>query len=104
MSDDSVQTVRAKFSTRQAAELAIEHLTQEYGIDRADIFVQPAASANTSGTSTSGGDAASARGDDARNDGSLDGEIEVFVDISAGQTDNAHKALEQAGASSISSS
>lgn len=104
MSDDSVKTIRANFSTRQAAELAVEHLTQEYGIDRTDIFVQPAASANTAGTSTSGGDAASARGGDARNDGSLDGEIEVSADVSVEQLDDARKALEQAGAKSITSS
>ena len=104
MSDESVKTIRATFSTRQAAELAIEHLTQEYGIDRADVFVQPTGPANTSGTSSSGCDAASARGDDARGDGLLQGEIEVSADVSAAKVDDACEALKQAGAAEVSSS
>jgi len=40
MSDDSIATISGTFATREAADRAVEHLVQEHGIDRADIFVQ----------------------------------------------------------------
>lgn len=79
MSDDSTTTIRATFKTRGAADLAVEHLVQQHGISRADIFVQPVASKNSAGTAPSGGDVL---GDgDVRTDAPLDGEIEVSADI-----------------------
>jgi hypothetical protein len=35
-------TLVAKFDTRRAAELAVEHVVQECGVARGDVFVQPA--------------------------------------------------------------
>jgi hypothetical protein len=97
MSDESVKTIQASFATRQAAELAIEHLTQQYGIDRTDIFVQAAGSSNTSGTEVSGGDAAT-KLEEAREDGAQNGEIEVSADVSEAKADDARRAMEDAGA------
>jgi hypothetical protein len=50
------QTVTAKFDTRRDAETAVEHLVQEYGINRADVFVSAACKANMAGVRTAGGD------------------------------------------------
>ena len=81
MDDDNVRTIRGTFATREAADLAIEHLVQEHGIDRADIFVQAKDAANTSGIAPSGADAP---GDDESSDldPALRGEIEVSADVS----------------------
>jgi hypothetical protein len=88
MSDESVKTIQASFATREAADLAIEHLTQQCGIDRADVFVQAAGSANTAGTGISGGDAPTLD-EEAREDGAQQGEIEVSADVSEAQADAA---------------
>lgn len=81
MSDDSTTTIRAIFKTREAADLAIEHLVQQHGISRPDIFVQPVASNNSAGSAPSGGDVL--RDGEGRTDAPLEGEIEVSADIAA---------------------
>ncbi|CUX70735.1 MULTISPECIES: hypothetical protein [Agrobacterium] len=83
MADDSTVTIRASFSTREAADLTVEHLVQQQGVPRPDIFVQSATGENTSGSHASGRDAS--RADGTRHDGALDGDIEVSVDIAAVQ-------------------
>ncbi len=57
MERDSTTTIRATFETREAADLAVEHLVQQHGILRPDIFVQSASDGNTAGARPSGGDA-----------------------------------------------
>jgi len=72
----------AIFATREAADLAVEHLVQEYGVDRAFIYVEPVGDENSAGVLASGGDHASGRtGSHDRPDGSHHGEIEVTVPI-----------------------
>lgn len=68
MSDDSTKTMWATFATREAADHAVEHLVQQCGIIRTDVFVEPEMGANTAGTAPSGGDAT-------RVDAPLHGEI-----------------------------
>lgn len=76
------QTLKTTFATRREAELAIEHLVQEHGIERTDIFVAPEGEANSAGEAISGSDLeAAAPSEDARTDGALNGRIEVSVDI-----------------------
>lgn len=60
MADDSTTTIRATFRTREAADLAVEHLVQQHGISRPDIFIQSATDRNTAGSEPSGGDASHA--------------------------------------------
>ncbi|TDK31731.1 hypothetical protein E2F50_18840 [Rhizobium deserti] len=98
MSDESVKTIKGTFATRAAADQAIEHLTQEYGLNRADIFVQAVGSANTSGTQPNGSDAPSVRDDAPRTDGALQGEIEVSADLSSEKFSAAMQAFKEAGA------
>lgn len=83
MADTSTTIIRAGFATREAAELGIEHLVQQHGVSRPDIFVQAVGEQNTAGTAASGGDIA--RPDGARDDAALQGEIEVSVEITTNQ-------------------
>jgi hypothetical protein len=100
MADDSVKTVSATFRTREAADVAVEHLVQQHGISRADIFVQSKTARNTAGTAPSGGDASS-HVDGARSDAALRGEIEVSADVARNEVGRTEHALRQAGASSV---
>jgi hypothetical protein len=54
MSDDSTKTMWATFAPREAADRAVEHLVQQCGIARTDVFVEPDTEANTAGTAPSG--------------------------------------------------
>ncbi len=100
MADDSTITIRATFGTREAADLAVEHLVQQQGVPRPDIFIQSTTDENTTGTSPSGGDASHKEG--VRTDAPLEGEIEVSVDIPASQIDAVQRSLSGAGAIHIS--
>lgn len=94
MSDDSTKTMWATFATREAADRAVEHLVQQCGIARADVFVEPNAQVNTAGTRPSGGDAV-------RADAPLYGEIRVSADIARPDLLKAEQAFRQAGARSV---
>ncbi|WJH38447.1 hypothetical protein N7E02_07450 (plasmid) [Aliirhizobium terrae] len=100
MSDTSTKTITATFSTREAADLAVEHLVQKLGVDRADIFVQTNGSDNSSGTEISGGDAAT-MDEDARGDGSLSSNIGVSADVAANQEESVQAALNELGATDV---
>ncbi|RYG41425.1 hypothetical protein EON79_20805 [bacterium] len=80
-------TLTAQFETRREAEMTIERLVQEHGIERTDIFVVAAGQENTAGEETAGEETA---GSDAkageasveeRHDAALNGAIEVSVDL-----------------------
>jgi hypothetical protein len=101
MADDSSATIRASFSTREAADLAVEHLIQQQGIARPDIFVQSGSNADNSGSRPSGGDASHADG--SRDDGALDGDIEVSVDITADQIAAVERIFGEVGAMRVTS-
>ncbi|MBY5371444.1 MAG: hypothetical protein ACJ8EW_26195 [Rhizobium sp.] len=101
MADDSTTTIRARFETREAADLAVEHLVQQHGISRPDIFIQSASDRNSAGSAPSGGDAS--HDDGARRDAPLEGEIEVSVDIASRQVAAVQRSLRAAGAVRVSS-
>ncbi len=50
------RTIVASFATRREADLAIEHLVQQHGIDRTDVFVGAPGEANSAGTKAAGAD------------------------------------------------
>jgi hypothetical protein len=52
------RTITGSFDTRREAEMAVEHLVQDYGLDRSRVHVRPAGEDNTSGNVASGADAA----------------------------------------------
>ncbi|KAK0332119.1 hypothetical protein LTR94_026168, partial [Friedmanniomyces endolithicus] len=70
-------TLKAQFDTRRDAELAVERLVQEYGVERTDIFVAPKGDENSAGVRASGADEkAGAPSVEARDDGALTGRVE----------------------------
>jgi hypothetical protein len=77
-----MKTIIGQFETRRQAELAVEHCVQEYGIDRADIFIQPAGEENSAGSRLAGADAESGHpGVDKRGNPALEGSIEVSAEV-----------------------
>jgi hypothetical protein len=54
-------TIIGEFDSRRDAELAVEHVVQDCGVPRSDVFVQPVGGANTAGTRPAGLDAKAAR-------------------------------------------
>lgn len=75
-------TLKCEFETRRDAEMTVERLVQEHGIDRASIFVAAAGAENTSGTERAGSDdAAGAPSEEARDDAALEGAVLVVVNL-----------------------
>jgi hypothetical protein len=75
-------TITAEFQTRRDADLAVERLVQDYGVERTDVFISAAGSDNTAGTQASGADVESGHPNtevDAAP--ALNGAITVSVDI-----------------------
>lgn len=101
MADNSVKTICGTFSTREAAERAVEHLVQEHGIDRADIFVQPEGGDNSAGIEPSGADAAPDLGGPQEAAPALNGAILVSADVADGQSSVVESTLRSAGASDV---
>ncbi|MEB2847909.1 hypothetical protein GAO09_12010 [Rhizobiales bacterium RZME27] len=99
MADTSTMTIRATFETRADADIAVEHLVQQHGVPRSDIFIQAADKKNTVGTRPSGGDAGESRLGDAP----IKGEIEVSADITSNQYSAVQRSLGDAGALHITS-
>lgn len=76
------RSLTATFATRRAADLLVERLVQEFGIERTDIFVAAEGAENTAGVVASGSDNASVEpGEEARDDGAHEGGVTVSVDI-----------------------
>lgn len=72
----------AVFRTRSEADLAIEHLAQEYGIDPAFIYVEPVDEENSAGMVPNGGDHACGSPSHAdRPDAPLHGAIQLTVPV-----------------------
>jgi hypothetical protein len=102
MSDETVKTLYATFDTREAADLAIEHLVQQYGIDRSDVFVEAVGRENTTGTEPSRGDVENREGDGVRTDGAHEGQLQVSVDLALEDIEKAQAAFKDAGARNVS--
>lgn len=88
--------VRATFATRRDAELAVEHLVQEHGMDPADITILPSGDANSAGSKAAGGDVESGHpGVKKRGAPELSGDIEIRIDCSDDRREVIQAALEQ---------
>ncbi|MBP0437229.1 hypothetical protein [Tianweitania sediminis] len=101
MSDDSTITLVGTFATREAADIAIEHLVQDYGVERTDVFVQASDAENSAGTQVSGGDASEDDAEGSKFEPALSGSITVSADISKDELDRARTAFKDAGAIKI---
>jgi hypothetical protein len=75
-------TLTGSFETRREAEMAVERMVQEYGLERTAIFIAAEGSENTAGEQKAGSDTeAGAPTPEQRDDAPLNGRIEVSVDI-----------------------
>jgi hypothetical protein len=88
------------WAIRKAADLALEHLVQQHGISRPDIFIQSATDRKTAGSVPSGGDTFHEEG--ARKDAALEGDIVVSADIAVSQITAVQRSLGDAGAIRVS--
>ena len=96
------KTMTGTFPTRRQVELAIEHLVQEYGIERTDIFIEPKSAENSAGERRAGADAKhdmEAARDEAPD---LNGPLLVSVDLNNDETEAVEKAFRDAGAMDFS--
>lgn len=50
------KTLSADFDTRRDAEMAVEHIVQEHGVDRNAVTILPVSDANSAGIRPSGSD------------------------------------------------
>lgn len=93
-------TIKGLFPSRREVELAVEHLVQEYGIERTDIFIEPAGSENSAGDEPAGADVASGQNRET-SDGSsaaYEGQLVVSVDMNEDEGDAVIQAFRDAGA------
>ncbi len=75
-------TLTARFETRREAEMAVERLVQEQGVERSDIFISAEGDENTAGEEQAGSDSqAGEPSPERRDDAALNGRILVSVDI-----------------------
>ena len=75
-------TLKASFETRREAEMTIERLVQEYGVERTNIFVAAEGTKNSAGEEQAGSDnEAGAPSPENRDDTALAGRISLSVDI-----------------------
>ena len=72
----------AKFATRREAEMTVERLVQEQGIERTKIVIATEDSRNSAGVDEAGADTAGMDPTpNARDDAALEGMIVVSVDV-----------------------
>ena len=98
MSDNATTTVSAVFQTREAADYAIEHLVQQHGLNRADIFAEAQGDDNTAGTRPSGGDANKG---DTPSEPALQGAVKVSADTSRDTADLVRATFQEMGGQDI---
>ena len=96
------RTIVAQFETRRHAEIAVEHLVQEHGIERSDIFIRAPGEANSAGVRPDGADVESGHpGVTRRGEPELGGPIEVSVDCHGDRQKLVTTVLQEAGATRL---
>jgi hypothetical protein len=95
-------TIFARFETRRDADVAVEHLVQQHGIERTDVVIQAEGAANSAGSKIAGADVESGHpGVEKHGDPALNGPIEVLVDCHGADTQVIEYALREAGARQV---
>lgn len=88
------RTITAEFAIRREAELAVERLVQEYGVDRKAVQVVAAGAENSAGTMPSGADSDASTGEPEAS--ATHGRIRVSASVDDAIADRAEEALRQA--------
>lgn len=101
MSGGSTVTINATFTNRDAADRGSEHLVQEHGIPRGDVFVRAVDDANSVGVEKSGPDASSGTADGSAFEPPLRVVVEVSVDVNAEAMQAVESVFRSAGASGV---
>ena len=92
------RTIVATFETRRDAETAVEHLVQEHGVERANIFVRARGTANSAGIRPAGADVESGHlSSDERGRPKVAGPIELSVQCRPEQSAKVEATLDEAG-------
>jgi hypothetical protein len=94
-------TIVGEFETRRSTELAVEHVVQEFGVPREDVFIQPVGSANSAGTKPAGADEKTAPEPEEHR--KLEGAIEVSFNFCGDDPQTIVDALKNAGARTVRS-
>ena len=95
-------TITGHFATRRTADLAIEHLVQDHGLDRGAIDVMPVSDANSAGERADGADVESGHPDTATDVApALAGALAVTVDLAGADAAAIEQWLVEAGATEI---
>ncbi|AUW57358.1 hypothetical protein C1T17_03850 [Sphingobium sp. SCG-1] len=97
------KTIIGTFPTRREVEIAVEHLVQDYGLDRSDIFIEPVADQNSAGENVTGADAESGHPntDTDAEGAAYNGALTVSVDVNDDEDEAVDKAFRDAGASNV---
>jgi hypothetical protein len=75
-------TLTATFETRREAEMTVERLVQEHGVERTDVFIAADGDKNSAGKEQAGSDGdADQPSPEPRGDAPLHGSVSVSVDI-----------------------
>ena len=76
------RTVSAEFDTRLDAEMAVEHIVQEHGLDPQSVSILPVTQENSAGTAVAGADTEDGhRKTDTEGEPALTGRLRVAVDV-----------------------
>ncbi|WP_298692095.1 hypothetical protein [uncultured Sphingomonas sp.] len=96
-------TLKAHFETRRDADMTVERLVQEFGVERTDIFVTTTGGENSAGEETAGSDGEAGQpAPEARDDAALHGPIEVSVDLEdEGKVADVRSAFAEFGAADL---
>lgn len=95
-------TMSADFATRREAEMAVEHLVQEYDFDRKAVTVTTTGDANTVGTEPAGGDVEDGHGHEATDPRpALEGMIRVSVEADEAVSHKVRASFENAGGTPV---
>lgn len=94
--------IKAMFDTRREAELATEHLIQEHGLNRTDIFIQPEGEENSAGATAAGADMEASLSEPRKEDKpKLAGKLCISVGCDSTKTRAVREALKEAGGSLV---
>ncbi|MGY4803430.1 hypothetical protein [Teichococcus aerofrigidensis] len=93
-------TITGYFDTRRDAEIAVEHLVQDHGLDRNRVRAAAEGEDNTSGTVVSGADAADAAAGETP-EGVRKGRIMVTAEVGDDQLEMALSSFHQCGAADV---
>lgn len=96
-------TLKATLPDRRSVELALEHMVQDYGVDRDAIAIETAGAENSAGAQVAGADAESGYPGLASDpdDAAVNGALYVTVEVEDGEVEKAQQAFRDAGATDV---